>query len=1321
MPESSLITRVLADIRELEKALTAAERRWKLYNERASKLAAVSVSGGAFGSFAPRGGGATSATAQQKSDLKRQEEEFKASLKRQQSELEAALRARSEARKSAQARDEAILKAGLDKERELLRQRGQSALQEQRNQDRLASEARAASRRASERDEREARAAELRAVREAAAEAKRLAREERAIRETQRLFREKTAKDEQFARRKIEEDARRREREADQRRRRTEREIERTQARQERETRDARRVAERVATQSRRDEASSLRGQITRLVGPGVGAGPPFGPLPTGSGPEAIVQLRRHLELANSAGARLSRTLRRIGDEDLRKMEQGARFFRNAIAAAVGAAAIGGFAALVKRGIELNREWERFRFGLGTALSLTSKVVDAQGKTVTGARAFRVFAQDAEGFFKQIRGEANKTILTTEELVQVVTENFANAVRAGIPEQQIVGVASRIAQVGKSLGLPGGAQQLSQETRAILEGENLRNATVAKTLGLTTERIKQAKEEGKLLELINSELTKADVIIKNFEQSSEAAFTTLLSKGQDFLRLTLEDVFKRLTGRVLDFNKELSSENIERFARRAGRTFTNLFRPIERFIESGQAAKLGEAFAQGFRALDRLVSSGAFDKALGFFNFLVANADKIVLVLGALGALRGLNAIGQGLANLRRPGGALARALPTAAESAGGFAGGAIAGTAGARLRGLFTRAGAGAAARGVGGALLGPLTFIGTAAAELGLGSVKLRREAEDALSEQRAGIQREPGQRAVRQRLGIARDALQQVQAQIREAAARGERPTTQTPFPVALGGDSERTIQLSFEQAQRRVQIAEETQNKLRRIEKAGGDRRVQDIGEKVKQILDLEKIGFEQRIAQFEGNVKKQIELETVLAVAGAQVGKDAIKNEEQRQRFIAAARAEGGRKLRELERTAFFDTARAEADATGNRRLGRQVGAGEDIAGIRDRVRTQQITAEQGQRQINARLRQFRREDLEDFRSTRDRAVAIQDDFQRATLRALREQRDARKSLVDFQRQLAREERSLVRERIQAERDLTEAIRQQQERREDVALSRGQRALRDRAEQQLAGFRVRGPGLFTPDTDLGTLLASSEARRLAGTVGGTPSDFAGVGQLRGQQLVRDLTERLLRGDIEGVLGEVRERRIPVDRADLREIAITLAQGGLGLEEQRVGLGRRREVAGEFRDLAEGERAVQERRERLGELGEREADLREDAARNFRDLVDRIADSTIDLRDQFNNIAKQARELVPDLGQFGAALKPLANIVNEIAKLTPGSAAARAAALGPANVNLTVDLQGALGSGTVLDPLVEQILSVVFSKLEQQFRRGPVGGR
>lgn len=1442
---SSLITKVAADIRQLELDLAKAEARWRRYEKVAREAASLSVTGaGVRGGAAAAAGGvgvAGSAAARQRSELRQVEENLKASNRRLQAELDAALKQGVEATKAAESAKLQVLKTALAQTLEALRQADRVELEEIRNRNKTEIELRRETRRILDRLNREE-GQRVRSQKGEDALFAELRREEqqRAASVT-RQTREETAAFLAAQGKRVEG-----EREANQAGERAFRNAEQAKRREIVKT-------EQVASAARRATAGDLRQQI-RLVTGGFGGfggtgggGPPFRPVPTGSRPEDIVALRQHLAEANTAGARLSRTIQRIGQADLRQASQSAHFFANALKLAAGAAIIGGFTQLVKRGIELNREWERFRFGLGTALALTSKVVDAQGNVVTGARAFRVLSADGEKLFRAIREEANKTILTTEELVEVVTTNFSQAIRAGIPEKDIIQLTSRIAQVAKSLGLQGGTPQLVQEVRAILSGDIRRGATVAQVLGLTSKEVQNAREAGTLVKLLTERLAGAQPIVEAFGKSSEAAFTTLISKGQDFLRLTLEDVFKRLTGRVLDINKELSSGAIERFAQRTGRVFTALFQQIEKFVLSGQGQRLADSFSSAFQAIGDFANSGAFTAILGLFKFLVDHHRELLLVFGGIQAFRGLAGASAGLAALGRAGGLLAGTSvgPRIAggipgllglggrAAAQGAVGGGLATAAGAALTGggavasraaalrsasLVTRllgTGARAPAAAIAGGALSLPVLLGLAVGG-GLlanapgvqASLLAQEEAGQAaarggvirsgLSPQLAALLgRDVGVRTRGARIEArrARVRAEELLAATRQAAVglrgRGEEVAPFRQLAVAVPGAEGREIQVSLRQAEERVRIAREAERKLLGVAKEGGDRRVQSERETTKQLLDLERLKTQQRIAELTGDVRRQIELETLLTVAEAQVGKNAIKNEKDRQAFIAAARAEGGRKLRELDFKAALETSRAEAAATDDRARQRQLDLDEEVHQLNEAVRKREITLDQGRRRADAKRAELTRANLEDFRAAQARAVDLTTDFARLTIRAQREQEEARRRLRDFNRQVAREQLDLVRQQVAAERELTNTVRQEARTREDVALRRRTLGLqreeagaREEIERTLGAFvkppeeratpvpEVFGPtrntveealasatraglpvGTFQrPERGVQEAIAKERIRQISEAVLGsqarTLTDLRDeLTKLLQEQGVRDVNvpelarrlfgqvtaargRRLGRQDVEraqealglGREGEEIERRPDLtarEQFELTALRQRQAVGGVVDRARLLELARRQGEAGVAPAEGEAARATAEQRTRLRELLVQESEARERATETLADLRRQVNDTSLDLARDFTNLGKEAQDLLPQLGRFKGGLAAAANALGELTRLTPQAAGARAAALGPQQVNLTVDLRGGLGEGVVTDPIVQSVLDRVLQRLQQDIRRGPVG--
>ena len=342
--------------------------------------------------------------------------------------------------------------------------------------------------------------------------------------------------------------------------------------------------------------------------------------------PQAVSKLAAQFAEANSSAARFGRTIDGIVRRDIHNLNQNIDYFVKRLQFIGTAAVLGGLTALVKRGFELNLEWERYRLALSASLALTHDVVTEQGKLVTGARAISFIGRESEKLFKILRKEANETILETNELIQVFTENVGNAARAGLTVDQFKPIASNVAQLAKAIGLPGGAAQASQEIRAILEGQNLRNATIAKTIGLTTESINKAKEEGRLFEFLMSKFKDAQPIIDDFAKSATALWSSLVSKGQDFIRLSFEKVFERARISMKELNSEVTDSKIEEIA-----------------------GRFADAMVRGLDAMRDFAKSDAWGKFTTLFNLIIksplalAGLSRALIPILGLAGVPGLN------------------------------------------------------------------------------------------------------------------------------------------------------------------------------------------------------------------------------------------------------------------------------------------------------------------------------------------------------------------------------------------------------------------------------------------------------------------------------------------------------------------------------------------------------------------------------------------------------------------------------------------------------------------------------------------------------
>ena len=175
-----------------------------------------------------------------------------------------------------------------------------------------------------------------------------------------------------------------------------------------------------------------------------------------------------------------------------------------------------------------------------------------------------------------LKKEALTTAATFEELL-IAYQGSAGAMQAaGIPLQKQVGLIANISQAMGALGIR--TDEMRQEATALLMGNIDKNARLAKTLGITSEQIAAAKEQGKLLEFLTGRLSA-------FSEAGKIAADTI-----NVLESNLKDASTQMSA---DNTKELTE------------SYRDLLKVLTEFVRS-------DAFAQLVKVLSAS-ASGAVD------------------------------------------------------------------------------------------------------------------------------------------------------------------------------------------------------------------------------------------------------------------------------------------------------------------------------------------------------------------------------------------------------------------------------------------------------------------------------------------------------------------------------------------------------------------------------------------------------------------------------------------------------------------------------------------------------------------------------------
>jgi hypothetical protein len=204
----------------------------------------------------------------------------------------------------------------------------------------------------------------------------------------------------------------------------------------------------------------------------------------------------------------------------------------------------------VRSAIQASMQMEQLRFGLATVLGAWNEIRDAQGRVLTGAERYNALLSLSGELMRSIRAEANRTILETAELIELVQTGLGYAYAKGLSADQAVRVISAIGQAGKLMGLSG--PMLVQEVRALLGGGRLESSQVALSFGITREMLERSGQE--LAEALLRALSSVTDAASMAADRLDVQWSTLTSQVQE----ALAQVGDGLTGGLAQFLKQLN-------------------------------------------------------------------------------------------------------------------------------------------------------------------------------------------------------------------------------------------------------------------------------------------------------------------------------------------------------------------------------------------------------------------------------------------------------------------------------------------------------------------------------------------------------------------------------------------------------------------------------------------------------------------------------------------------------------------------------------------------------------------------------------------
>lgn len=174
----------------------------------------------------------------------------------------------------------------------------------------------------------------------------------------------------------------------------------------------------------------------------------------------------------------------------------------------------------VREMTRFNGVLEQTQIGFTSILASVSDIVDSNGKLLEGIDKYHAATRLSAEMMKQVRIEALFTVATFEELVNAVEAGIAPGIQAGVTDmKELIKLISLISKAASTQGIKG--SQFAEEIRAALTGQgSIRTTRLFQAGILDPAQIKQAREQGKLIEYLTDKLgpfaTASDEVTKSW-------------------------------------------------------------------------------------------------------------------------------------------------------------------------------------------------------------------------------------------------------------------------------------------------------------------------------------------------------------------------------------------------------------------------------------------------------------------------------------------------------------------------------------------------------------------------------------------------------------------------------------------------------------------------------------------------------------------------------------------------------------------------------------------------------------------------------------
>lgn len=315
----------------------------------------------------------------------------------------------------------------------------------------------------------------------------------------------------------------------------------------------------------------------------------------------------------------------------------------------------GAFRDMISSGIEYQKGSETQKLALEGVLAENFKILDSQGKQITGAAALSMLQTEAANQWRQIQGASLSVVGTTQDLMVLYSGILPFASRLGRGLEDIQKMTKGAAVAASLMGIS--FQDARSALIALLQGRVLGRNRLAGVMGLSKDDL---KDEATRFDKINSKLDEFAAMgaaaAKTLAASAESAkeFVAMLgaafvSPATDAFVTTVQNVTKALFNFDQTTNDFRPNQEFQNFLTLVSRAAADLIAPLQKLSQEliQQAGKNAGDWVVGMtNMLKPLVSMIEWlaRASVAIVNFSAANGTMIKGLAILAGVLTGYNA-----------------------------------------------------------------------------------------------------------------------------------------------------------------------------------------------------------------------------------------------------------------------------------------------------------------------------------------------------------------------------------------------------------------------------------------------------------------------------------------------------------------------------------------------------------------------------------------------------------------------------------------------------------------------------------------------------